>query len=183
MAAPQSCLPESQAMLDAWSHREPSRQRGGCIANVLIVGGERPSREHVALEFHRAGGRGAGIFTRVRCDETPAQLRQMFTGLCRALTIAARASGGGTPCPFGRSTIFLDPVDKMDQVTQRLCLEFLEKLQSQRSTCGEGMPLRVVAGADSRLREVVREGGFLRRLLDMLDKVRVELDAGERNYM
>jgi DNA-binding NtrC family response regulator len=183
MAAPQSCLSEPHAMLDAWSHREPRRQGSGCVANVLIIGGERSCREHVALEFYRAGGRGSGIFTRVRCDETPEQLRQMFTGLCRALTIAARASGGGTPCPFGRSTIFLDPVDKMDQATQRLCLEFLEKLQRQRSTSREGMSLRVVAGAGSRLREVVREGGFLRRLLDMLDKVRVELDTGERNYM
>lgn len=180
MALPQSCLSELHAASDARLHREPTRQGNGYVANVLIVGGEPSSREHVAMEFHRSSGLGAGLFTHVRCDEAPEQLRQMFTGLCRALTIATRASGGGTPCPFGRNTVFLDPIDKMDRATQRLCLEFLEKLQSQRGTCREGMRLRVVAGAGSRLRDVVCQGGFLRRLLDMVDKVRVELDAGER---
>ncbi len=150
-------------------------RRTQCVANVLVVGGSRKAREQLAIELHRSIQRGAGLLTRIYCDEQPEHLRRTFAGLCRALTVMAPAVAREQRCPLGQSTIFLDSIEKMDLKTQRVCLEFLERLQSRRSERSTGFSMRVVAGAASRLDDVRREGKFLPSLLDILDKVRLEL--------
>ncbi len=149
------------------------RWTGDSAANVLVVGGDRVFREGVALMIHRARPSQAGLFTRIDCEGRHDLLRTAFVGILHTLARQASSTCRQETPLLGGGTIFLDPIDCMEQEDQRACLELLKQLQARRSEWPGRQSVRVVAGATSDFSSALRDGRLLRSLVDILDKVRV----------
>ncbi|MFH0778925.1 MAG: sigma 54-interacting transcriptional regulator [Candidatus Eisenbacteria bacterium] len=170
-----SCTRDTETSLESLLGKLLARTSGS-LSNVLIVGKDRRLREAVAHAFHDARSYGDGTFSSLNCRGELESLRSAFVALFTALTrgrdsTPARLSG----VTFG-GTLFIDEIEWMDIESQKTCLDFLKELQRQRNESPRSMRLRVVAGTSCNLYEAAARGRFLPGLLDLLDKVRVELD-------
>jgi DNA-binding NtrC family response regulator len=146
------------------------------LPNVLVIGRDGTRRELVARRFH-ASFQKSGVFTALRCRKGSQGPKSKFLNLFFALTRDGQCPGSRNSELLCGGTLFIDEIEKMDLEGQRICFEFLKQLQRLRNERPGEMGLRVVAGLGKDLSEATAQGGFLPELLDLLDKVRVELDA------
>lgn len=147
------------------------------LPNVLVIGGDGTSRELVANMFHASSFQTKGTFTVLRCRKGSQGPKSEFLNLFFALTRNGGCRSSRTSESLSGGTLFIDEVEQMDLQGQKICLEFLKQLQRLRNERPGEVGLRVVAGVSRDLSRVVAQGGFLPSLLDLLDKVRVELDT------
>lgn len=147
------------------------------LSNVLVIGSDGGRRELVAQMFHSASFRNRGVFTALKCNTEPQRLTGEFLSLFFALTRDGESPGSRTSELLSGGTLFIDEVEQMDPECQRICLEFLKQLQRQKKERPGAIGLRIVAGVGRALSQAMSQGGYLPSLLDLLDKVRVELDV------
>ena len=143
------------------------RQPG--LANLLITGGARTERAHIAREYHEASTLRMGPFV-----AASARQGDWTSTLLQALTPAA-SLGNDTPLLRAEGgTLFLDEIDHLDLDAQRLLFEFLRRGRSD-SARDAGWAGRIAAGAGVDLGARVEQGRFLAPLQDALDKIRIDL--------
>jgi len=114
----------------------------------------------------------------LRCRKGSQGPRGELLHLFLALTRNAHNAGLRKLPLFSGGTLFIDEIEHMDLQAQRLCLEFLKQLQRKKNETPCEVRLRVVAGTNRDISEVTARGLLIPGLLDLLDKVRVELDEG-----
>jgi DNA-binding NtrC family response regulator len=157
--------------------RKVLERNSNSLPNVLLIGRDGTRRELVARMFHAASFRKRGVFTALRCRRGPQGPKSELLNLFFALTRDGQCPGSRKSELLSGGTLFIDEIEQMDLEDQRICFELLKQLQRLRSERPGEMGLRVVAGLGKELSEAAAQGGFLPELLDLLDKVRVELDA------
>lgn len=148
------------------------RLHGESLTNVLIVGGSAERRDQVARAFHQESPLRTGAFVHVDCARDEAGLQQ-------ALQEWTSETAPPGPNPYRaaeRGTLYVDPVERLSQDTQRLLLALAKQLQGQHGTRGRSCPGRLVAGNPNVLTDAIAAGRFMAALQDALDKVRVQLD-------
>jgi DNA-binding NtrC family response regulator len=147
------------------------------LPNVLVIGSDGTRRELVAHMFHVASFENRGVFTVLRCKKGSQGPKSEFLSLFFALTRDGKRQDSRNSELLSGGTLFIDEVEQMDLEGQRICLEFLKQLQRLKNERPGEVGLRVVAGVSRDLFEAVAQDGFLPSLLDLLDKVRIELDG------
>ncbi|MCX5800612.1 MAG: sigma 54-interacting transcriptional regulator [Candidatus Eisenbacteria bacterium] len=151
------------------------------LPNVLVIGSDGARRKWVARMFHAASFQNKGAFTVLRCKNGSQGPKSEFLNLFFALTRDGECPCSRTSTLLWGRTLFIDEVEQMDSQGQRLCLEFLKQLQRFKNERPGEVGLRVIAGVSKDLSDSVTQGSFLPGLLDLLDKVRIELDpAGKK---
>jgi DNA-binding NtrC family response regulator len=157
--------------------RKALERNSSSLPNVLVIGRDGTRRETVARMFHAASFRKKGVFTALRCKKGSQGPKSEFLNLFFALTRDGQCPGSRKSELLSGGTLFIDEIEKTDLEGQRICFEFLKQLQRLRNERPGEVGLRVIAGLGKDLSDAVAQGGFLPELLDLLDKVRVELDT------
>ena len=159
-------------MLRGGAVAPPSRfrkLRGLGLANLLVTGGSRAQREHVAREFHSASRLRRGPFVASNAAEA---------GWAEALLRSISGEPAGeTADPLHQAeggTLFIDEVEGLSPDLQRLLLEFLWRGRSESADDGRWAG-RIAAGCSTDPTSLIASGRFLAPLHDTLDKLRVDL--------
>jgi DNA-binding NtrC family response regulator len=127
--------------------------------------------------FHATSFPKGGVFAAVRCRKGSPDPKSEFLDLFFALTRDGQRSGARASQLLSGGTLFIDEIERLDAGGQKICFEFLKQLQRLRNERPTETGLRVVAGLGKGLSDAIAQNDFLPGLLDLLDKVRVELDG------
>ena len=144
---------------------------------LLILGGTARDRERVAHRFLDQGPLHAGPFVRVDCARQDALLR---SALERWLTWRRAGPVTSRLDAAERGTLFVDHIGAARVRTQRLLLAFVLHLLGpgpvHEASSWVGC---LMAGTPEELAVDTGGGPFSSRLLDVLDKMRVDLRPRE----
>ena len=149
------------------------RLHRGSLTNLLVFGGDSDQRLEVVRQFHHESPLRNGPLIRLsgRSDER-GLLRALRAGL-----IDADPDAGDLPARIAScGTLFVDEVGDLSFEAQRLFLLFARGSASTVTWLDETRPFgRIAAGNPVDLAALVAEERFSAPLLDMLDKLRIEL--------
>lgn len=147
------------------------RRYAGSGANVLITGETGAGKDAVARALHETGPRRSQPFVKVDCPSLPATLleSELFGHEPGAFTDATAARPGRFE-QAGRGTVYLDRVGELPLELQASLLRIVEEKRVERlgGTTAVTVEARLIASADARLEEAVREGSFRRDLYHRL---------------
>lgn len=156
------------------------RQAAPSTATVLLLGESGTGKELFARALHEHSSRAGGAFVPINCAAIPETIleselfgyeRGAFTGaIARKEGRFERASGG---------TLFLDEVGEMSPSVQVKLLRVLQEGEIERLG-GSGpikVDVRMVAGTNKDLRQLVAEGRFRDDLYYRLNVVQISLPA------
>ena len=146
------------------------------LANLLVLGGTPEERAGVARGFHQESPLRAGPIVEIDCRNDEDRLRSSLESW---LACTSRARAEHPMWSAARGTLFLDSIDSLSELTQRLLLTFAERFAPGRDdgqeTDGREWVGRLSAGSPEDPAVAVAEGRFLEALYDHLDKIRVDL--------
>lgn len=132
-------------------------------ANVLITGETGAGKDAVAAALHRLGARARHPFVTVDCPGLPASLleAELFGHERGAFTDAAVSKPGRFELA-GRGSLYLDRVDELPTELQAKLLRLVEHKQVERLGGRVAIPIdaRILASADERIEDAVRQGAF-----------------------
>jgi len=132
-------------------------------ANVLITGETGAGKDTVARALHNAGPRRAEPFVDIDCPSLPPTLieSELFGFERGAFTDASAAKAGRFELA-GAGTIYLDNIGELPLEGQAKLLRLVEEKRIERLGGVASTPIRarIVASADARIEEAVREGSF-----------------------
>jgi DNA-binding NtrC family response regulator len=149
-----------------------------CDATALITGETGTGKELCARAIHYCSGRSAKPFVSVNCGAIPCDLveNELFGHETGAFTGATTSSSGLVHEAEG-GTLFLDEVDSLPLLAQVKLLRLLQEKEyrrlGSRKTCTANV--RVVAAANCRLEEAVREKRFRQDLFYRLSMMTISL--------
>jgi transcriptional regulator with GAF, ATPase, and Fis domain len=132
-------------------------------SNVLISGETGTGKNAVARELHARGPRARRPFVVVDCAALTATLidSELFGHERGAFTDAVAARPGRFELA-ANGTVYLDAVTELSIEAQGKLLRIVEEKRVERlgGQTSLAVPARVVASADSRVEDAVREGRF-----------------------
>lgn len=132
-------------------------------ANVLISGETGVGKDAVARALHLAGPRRTQPFVKVDCPSLPPTLieAELFGHERGAFTDATMAKAGRFEAA-GRGTVYLDNVSELPLEVQGKLLRVVEDKRVERigGIASLELQARLVASADARIEQAVREGLF-----------------------
>lgn len=147
------------------------------LTNLLVLGGTRPHRTEVALEFHRQSPLRLGPFVVLYGERDDERLSRALASRLRArwehtASDPLLAAEGGT--------LFFDSFERFSTPTQRLLLDFVRTATPSPSAPDGNWAGRLAAGSDFDLSlPLPRSEGDpspLVELFDCLDKIRIDLE-------
>jgi len=139
------------------------------LSHLMLVGGTAGQRERLALAFHRGSPLRRGPFVGLEAGRDEDRLRcalehALSSVTCERLDNPLRESEGGT--------LFLDRITRLSLPTQHVMLRVLGSPPAAASGPCFG---RLAVGSDEPLEDAAAAGRFHPSLLDILDKIRVDL--------
>jgi len=132
-------------------------------ANVLLTGETGAGKDAVARALHVLSGRGALPFVTIDCPGIPPSLLEAeLFGYERGAFTDASASRPGRFEQAAAGTVYIDRVHELPLDLQPKLLRIVELKQVERLGGGAPLPIaaRIVASADDRIEDAVREGRF-----------------------
>jgi DNA-binding NtrC family response regulator len=142
---------------------EQLRRFAAIDSNVLIFGETGTGKNAVARELHARGPRARRPFIVVDCAALTSSLidSELFGHERGAFTDAVAARPGRFELA-GNGTVYLDAVTELSIEAQGKLLRIVEEKRVERlgGQTSLAVPARVVASADSRVEDAVREGRF-----------------------
>ena len=142
---------------------EQVRRFAAIDSNVLISGETGTGKNAVARELHARGPRARRPFVVVDCAALTASLidSELFGHERGAFTDAFAARPGRFELA-ANGTVYLDAVNELSIEAQGKLLRIVEEKRVERlgGHTSLAVPARVVASADSRVEDAVREGRF-----------------------
>jgi DNA-binding NtrC family response regulator len=142
---------------------EQVRRFASIDSNVLISGETGTGKNAVARELHARGPRARRPFVVVDCAALTATLidSELFGHERGAFTDAVAARPGRFELA-ANGTVYLDAVTELSIEAQGKLLRIVEEKRVERlgGQTSLAVPARVVASADSRVEDAVREGRF-----------------------
>ncbi len=142
---------------------EQVRRFAAIDSNVLISGETGTGKNAVARELHARGPRARRPFIVVDCAALTSSLidSELFGHERGAFTDAVAARPGRFELA-GNGTVYLDAVTELSIEAQGKLLRIVEEKRVERlgGQTSLAVPARVVASADSRVEDAVREGRF-----------------------
>jgi DNA-binding NtrC family response regulator len=132
-------------------------------ANVLVTGETGAGKDAVARALHILSGRGALPFITIDCPGIPPSLleSELFGHERGAFTDAATSHAGRFETAGG-GTVYIDRVHELPLDLQPKLLRIVELKQVERLGSVAPLPVmaRIVASADDRIEQAVRDGTF-----------------------
>jgi two-component system response regulator HydG len=132
-------------------------------ANVLVTGETGAGKDAVARALHVLSGRGALPFVTIDCPGIPPSLleSELFGHERGAFTDAATSRAGRFEVADG-GTVYIDRVHELPLDLQPKLLRIVELKQVERLGSALALPVkaRIVASADERAEQAVRDGTF-----------------------
>lgn len=132
-------------------------------ANVLITGETGVGKDAVAYALHASGPRRHQPFVTIDCASLPDTLieSELFGHERGAFTDATTARPGRFELA-GRGTVYLDAVGELPLEAQGKLLRLVEEKRVERlgGIAPVQIQARIIASADARIEEAVREGNF-----------------------
>ena len=132
-------------------------------ANVLLTGETGAGKDAVARALHLLSGRGALPFVTIDCPGIPPSLLEAeLFGYERGAFTDAAASRPGRFEQAGAGTVYIDRVHELPLDLQPKLLRIVELKQVERLGGVGPLPMaaRIVASADDRIEDAVRDGRF-----------------------
>jgi DNA-binding NtrC family response regulator len=147
-------------------------------ASALIVGETGTGKELLARAIHRGGPRRAAPFVAVNCSALPEHLieSELF-GHERGSFTDAHAAKPGLFEVADTGTLFLDEIGDLPVGVQAKLLRVLEDKEIRRvgGTKSRALDVRILAAANDRLDQQVRDGTFREDLFFRLSTVVLRL--------
>ncbi len=147
-------------------------------AGALIVGETGTGKELLARAIHNGGPRRGAPFVAVNCSALPEHLieSELF-GHERGSFTDAHAAKPGLFEVADTGTLFLDEIGDLPIAVQAKLLRVLEDKEIRRvgGTKSRALDVRILAAANDRLAERVREGAFRKDLFFRLSTVVLSL--------
>jgi DNA-binding NtrC family response regulator len=143
------------------------------LSHLMLAGGTARERERIAFAFHRGSPLRCGPFVRLDCDRDEERLRCALEHALSAVTCERpddplRESEGGT--------LLLDHASFLPLASQHALLRLLARLP-EAATASWPCFSRLAVGSAAALEWEVAAGRFDPGLLDMVDKIRIELPS------
>jgi transcriptional regulator with PAS, ATPase and Fis domain len=147
-------------------------------SSVLITGETGTGKDLAAEAIHEASNRARGPFIKINCGALPETLleSELFGHQKGAFTDALESKPGRFRLAQN-GTLYLTEIGDLPLVLQVKLLTFLDDrvVFPLGSTKGHEVNVRVIAGTNKNLEQMVNEGSFRKDLLYRLNVVRIQL--------
>lgn len=147
-------------------------------ANVLITGESGTGKEVIARAIHDVSPRAHGAFVPVNCAAIPETLLESeLFGYVRGAFTDAKRDRRGLFQEANRGSLFLDEIGELPINLQAKLLRVIEdkEVRPLGADRGEKVDVRILAGSNRNLEQLVAEGRFRQDLFYRLNVIRIDL--------